>query len=160
MVNSSFPYYLSVVVPILLTAGCGLRGPSAFEQARTQYRADLAECRRRHGHERKVLQGVQCANAAEMRLSGHGPYADLTQVFVSQRLLLAQQHDAGRLTRAEFVAKQALLGSEIQARRLARLDRARTANAAVQAANAASTQAWNSGRPYSCTRHGDTVSCY
>lgn len=61
--------------------------------------------------------------------------------------------DSGQITREEFHAKQMQLFSDAQSKLLARQNAARMSRAAE-------IQARNTGQPYSCTRYGDTVSCF
>jgi hypothetical protein len=161
---------------VALLAACGpsklqLEAPAA-QQTRD---AATASCERSYPdkHRKPVTPRVKCFNEARLdyaqahERSVGNPALDLEQLVSAQMLAIAERYDAGKLTVAQYEAEKAAAianysSAVLQRRQGAAMVRAAQdeAAAARQQAAAAAQQAINSSMPTTCSRVGNTVTCY
>ena len=133
----------------LLLAGCGLAQQAQISQgahdAQTKRDAAFAACREQFPN--KATDRAKCVSAADLeyhfamqRSVGH-PGIDLIQLSHARQIALAEQYDAGKITKAEYNAKSAEIIAETNSLLQARLNNAAVASAAQQQAIAARQQA-------------------
>ncbi len=124
-------------------AGCmPLAGPSP--EALANLKQERAAC---HDKFARQVPRAQCVNQAIDK--AYGPdfhYRDLVELNEAQRLALAEQIDAGKITPAEGEAAMAKMTVEINS------------EAQRRATNAA--MAIEASRPVSCYSYGSVTNCY
>lgn len=136
-----------VVVGVALALGGCLA--ARMEQVGQEVDADKAICRAQNFT--KKVQLSQCLNNAEQRFVGVYPYPDLLQLRAATRLALSEKQDRGEISQAQAELEFAQVITQITAQ-----EQSRAANA--QMANAATMMAMP--RRTTCTRYGNTVTCF
>jgi hypothetical protein len=139
-------------------AGCGLAARQAQAEKAAAItetvKAEVETCKAQYSELPKdAIARAKCFNAADTTFKQIASYPDLVDLRIAKRAEIAERVSAGKITRAEGVLEfshmQTNLIDEEQKRSLA--DR----SVRVQEISAAAAMA-----PTSCTRFGNTVTCF
>ena len=139
---------------------CMLLGclPAAVSDAQKLRETEIEECHRLYPNPRPVLPRMKCIGDALVkvaRVAAQYGYKnlDLDELLRAKMVLLAERYDAGKMTEAEFQAEKAQIASTHETQVLQRQNSQAMVVAAQQQAAAASG-------PVSCTRVGNTTTCF
>jgi hypothetical protein len=158
-----------VLASALTLAGCDLAQQAKIrEEAALPTKtldAQIAECKRRYPdrHRKPVTPRIKCFNEADLNYHADllytvvNPQLDLVRSFTAQRLVIGERYDNGRLSQAEFDAEMASAEVDYNSRVLQRQNEAEMIAAAQSQAAAARAAA---SSPTTCTRLGNSVTCY
>lgn len=137
---------------VILAVAASLSGCIAAarnREARAEVEAAKAACRTQTFTSR--VESAKCFNAAEMKFASVYPNPDLLQLRLATRLAISEKIDKGQMTEAEGELEFARVGAQIGSQEQQRSTSAQMADAASQMA---------SPRRTTCTRYGNTVSCF
>lgn len=144
-----------VAASALFLTGCGLaRQQEAADRraaANASAGAAIERCNQqfRKGTQTTAMARARCLNAAAEPIIDFYPNPELSRLFFASRLAIAERYQAGHLTEAQ--------AEEETARRFAEMTE--QANRRSLAGRAVAAQEANNA-PVSCTKIGNTVSCF
>lgn len=132
--------YLVLLSAVL--AGC----VSAQSRMAKDIEVEKAACRSQNFSKKVPL--ARCINAAEAKAASVYP-ADLLQLRLASRMVIAEKQDKGQLTDAEAELEYAKVGAQIGSQ-----EATRNSNDAMAAA------AYQMTRPRTCVRIGNGINCF
>lgn len=152
---------LIVFLTIFLLTGCGAIARRERDEqqklAVAQMQAGFEQCRARFPDgSKQFVAKQQCDSAAAQAIRPFLTYPDLFDRDQSERAVIAERLQAGRMTLAE--ANQA--AAESKSKIAEDEQRRNLANRSVGAQESAAAAAWRASAPVSCTRTGNTTNCY
>jgi hypothetical protein len=153
--------FVAIVASCVALASCGLyqrqQLQEAFATAKAQQEAAMAECIAKYPPGGKqYIEKAQCQNNAMNILRPFMPYPDLLDQDMASRMAIAEKLQQGKFTLAEANLQQSQAHSQI----VAEEQRRQLSGRAVSAQESAAAAAWRASAPVSCTRVGNTTSCY
>lgn len=152
-------YWILPICAIL--GGCGL---ARQKEAQERYQTIISEvtlwvedCRKRFPEGQKTaLARSQCIGKATEGLKGISPYPDLIDQENANRDVLAEKWQKGQMTEVEYRAQFAQMHSQMEAER----QRRQMLNRSVSAQESAAAAAWQASSPVTCTKLGNSTTCY
>lgn len=150
-------FVIFLVAPIL--AGCGMvvaaRNQANFKEEQEHTQAYAADCRQSIPAKQRV-QLAKCFNDAERGLAPFWGQPDLVALRWATRVSIAEKVEKGHLSDTdadlEWAKFNAQNGGEAQYRQ--------NASASVAAQQTAASAAYRNSLGTTCTRYGNSVSCY
>lgn len=151
-----------VVVVAFNVAACGIARrremEAKVEALKAQSNAAAQQCLATYpaGTPKIAVARMKCLNDALLILRPLEPFPDLLDLLVTSRAEIAEEYQDGKLTQAQASEKLAEKQSEIAAEE----QRRSLANRAVVAQEGMAAASLSAAGPHSCTRFGNTVSCF
>jgi hypothetical protein len=150
---------VTVFLVVATMGGCGIARRAEIakqaEELKQRSAAAAQDCVTRFpaGNSATAVSRMQCLNDALLIVRPIMPYPDLLDSFIASRLVIAEHVQKGQITLAEaneqIASKRSAFVAEEQRRLLAN-----------RSVSAQETMAQNIGGPTTCTRTGNTVSCF
>lgn len=102
------PLLLLVAVAILSLAACSSNDADArWQAALTASQAESTRCRDTYPLDRQhIIQRTKCLNNSAATLRALSPHPDIAEANAAYNLMIAEQFRDGKLTEAEFLAKE------------------------------------------------------
>lgn len=151
-----------ILICVIALCGCGIAARQQAQQqvgdARNRAAAGLQECEAKHppATPKIAVRRAECINQALALLRPTIPYPDLLDVFMASHMSIAERYQNGQLTFAQANEMIAQKRSEITAEEHRRVSLDRAVAAQQQAASAQE----RASRGTTCTRFGNTVTCF
>jgi hypothetical protein len=156
---------ICVVFVALMIAGCGIarqyQAREQTQQLQLQAKAANDDCNAKFpmGNPKIEVARVQCLNSTfAILMPTFGPDQDLAQVFMADRLVIAEQIQGGKIDlaegNAEIAAKWSEVVSESQQRQMARQSVAAQEQSARAASLAALARSFHTPTAQNCTYGG------
>lgn len=152
---------LILVSVALSVAGCGIIAQKKRQEefAATKANADrmLADCDLKYKKIKgQMLDRMRCRGEAFALYKPQLPFPDLLDQEITSLMVVAERVDAGEMSYAE--GEQA--ASEIHSRMVAEEQRRMLASRSVSAQESAASAAWRASAPVTCTRSGNSTTCF
>lgn len=159
---------LRIAIAIVVAAslcGCGLaarqEAAEKFRAAQERHTAESQMCVQQFDDSAAVaIARAKCLNAADQTFAPFTPAADLISLRMAKRLELSERRAAGKITFAQASLEFAELNSSITTEAQRRQNANMSAAAQRQSAAAATMSAINASSPRTCTRYGNSVTCF
>ena len=136
-------------IAVAVVVGLALAGCVSTRQVKQDVDAAKDACRAQTFATKVAL--ARCINSAEMKLSAVYDKTDLLQLRLASRLAIAEKQDRGEISDAQAELEFAQVNAQIGTQEASRNSNARIAAAASEMATP---------RVQSCTRNGNTVTCF
>ena len=107
-----------------------------------------------------AIARAKCFNAADEAYAPYTGSPDLIRLRIAKRTEIAERMATGKITRAQGVLELAELNASLTSEDQRRKNANHSVAAQQQAATAATIGALSAGAPRTCTRIGNSVSCY
>jgi hypothetical protein len=146
----------------LSLGGCGLARRAELEKQmvalKEQSQAATEACRAKPLT--SYVERAKCLNDAAQIARPTAPYPDLLDVLLAQRVEIASRVDKKMITPEEGQLEYAKVVSQATTESQQRSLAGRSVAAQEQSAAAASQAAWAASMPVSCSKFGNTVTCF
>jgi len=152
----------AIVISLSMSvAGCGIIAQKKRQEefAAVKASADrmLADCDLKYKKIKgQMLDRMKCRGEAFALYKSQLPFPDLLDQEITSLMVVAERVDTGAMTYAE--GEQA--ASEIHSRMVAEEQRRMLANRSVSAQESAASAAWRASAPVTCTRSGNSTTCF
>lgn len=124
--------------------------------ASAEFVSARSQCGSRYPSAKDAVSRANCINDATQIIRQYLPYPDLLDQENAARLLISEQIAGGKITPAEGGVRFAKMHSDV----VAEEQRRTLAGRAVSAQERTAAAAWRASDPVSCTKYGNTVSCF
>jgi len=155
------------LLALLVVGGCGaiIAQQQAEEQAKRKaiYDSEIADCKAQFpvAPRKNNVNLARCWNEATDRyIRPTGADLDLLALLAAKRIAIATDMDAGKITQEQGAVLMAQAGADAVSEHERRMNAKGSVAAQQQAANAAVLGAINAGSPRTCSRIGNSVTCF
>jgi len=142
-------------------SGCGLAARKEQQERaaalQNQFKEAIAGCNQRFPpNTSRQRERARCINEAMNLYRGSLPYPDLLDQEMAARSAIAEQVDTGKMT----LAQGDLEFSRVHSNLVAEEQRRALSGRAVSAQESAAAAAWRASNPVTCTRSGNSTTCF
>lgn len=150
-----------IVVLSCCVAGCGLMARKEREEqaaaAKAAMEQGFADCKARYPEgSKQYVEKNRCDADAAKAIRPFVSYPDLFDKDWAARAVIAERLQTGKMSLAEANLEATQIHSDIAAEE----QRRNLANRSVGAQESAAAAAWRASSPVSCTRTGNTTTCF